>query len=123
MADDDVSCIVPVFQGERYLRDAIASILAQTSPPFEVIVVDDGSSDRSVAIAESFGPPIRVLRQDHRGVSAARNHGVRAARGALLAFLDADDLFLPAKLAQQLARFTVRPELELSAAYTENFWS
>jgi glycosyltransferase involved in cell wall biosynthesis len=120
---DDVSCIVPVFEGERYLKEAIASILAQTSPPLEVIVVDDGSTDRSVAIAESFGDPVLVLRQDHRGVSAARNRGVQAARGALLAFLDADDLFLPEKLALQRARFAARPDLELSAAHTENFWS
>lgn len=123
MTEADVSCIVPVFQGERYLGEAIASILAQTSPPLEVVVVDDGSHDRSVAIAESFGDPVRVVRQPHRGVSAARNAGIRAARGTLLAFLDADDLFLPEKLALQCARLAVRPELELSAAYTRNFWS
>ena len=123
MAEDGISCIVPVFNGERYLAEAIASVHAQTSPPLEIIVVDDGSTDRTAEIARSFGAPVRLVGQDHRGVSATRNHGARVARGALLAFLDADDLYLPHKLARQLARFVARPGLELSAAYTMNFWS
>lgn len=123
MAEGGISCIVPVFNGERYLAEAIASILAQTRPPLEIIVVDDGSTDRTVQLAQSFGEAVCLVRQEHRGVSAARNHGARVAQGELLAFLDADDLYLPQKLAQQLSRFVARPELELSAAYTVNFWS
>ena len=123
MAEGGISCIVPVFNGERYLTEAIESILTQTAPPLEIIVVDDGSTDRTVELARSFGDAVRLVRQEHRGVSAARNHGVRVAHGELLAFLDADDLYLPRKLAQQRARFVARPELELSAAHTENFWS
>ena len=123
MSDLSVSCIVPVFNGERYLADAVESILRQTRAAMEVIVVDDGSTDRTPEIAMSFRAPVRVVRQTQRGVSAARNRGLREADGDLNAFLDADDLFLPEKLALQLARFAARPELEMSAAYTLNFWS
>ena len=123
MAEGGISCVVPVFNGERYLAEAMASILNQTSPPVEIIVIDDGSTDGTVELARSFGDAVRVVLQEHRGVSAARNHGARVAHGELLAFLDADDLYLPPKLATQLARFVARPELELSAAYTVNFWS
>ena len=123
MGDHEVSCIVPVFNGERYLAETIESILAQTARPLEVVVVDDGSTDRTAELTESFGEPVRLVRQEHRGVSSARNLGVREARGELLAFLDADDLYLPRKTAQQLARFAARPELEMSAACTVNFWS
>jgi glycosyltransferase involved in cell wall biosynthesis len=123
VAEDGISCIVPVFDGERYLAEAIASIVAQTSPPFEIVVVDDGSTDRTIEVARSFGEAVRLVHQEHRGVSAARNHGARVARGDLLAFLDADDLYLPRKLELQRARFAARPELELCAAYTANFWS
>ena len=108
MAEGGISCIVPVLNGERYLTEAIASVLTQTEPPLEIIVVDDGSTDRTVELARSFGDAVRLVRQEHRGVSAARNHGVRVARGELLAFLDADDLYLPRKLAQQRARPVTR---------------
>jgi len=118
-----ISCVIPVHNGERYLAEAIASALAQTAPPAEVIVVDDGSTDRSSQIARGFGGRVRCERQPHRGVSAARNRGVRMAEGDLVCFLDADDLFVDRKLELQGQRFVERPELELSAALTENFWS
>jgi glycosyltransferase involved in cell wall biosynthesis len=118
-----VSCVVPVFNCERYLAEAVESILSQTHVPVEVIVVDDGSTDRTPAIASSFPSPVRSVRQEHSGVSAARNRGIRESTGDLVAFLDADDLFLPEKLALQVAQFAVRPELEMSAAHTENFQS
>jgi len=118
-----VSYIVPVYNGEAYLAEALDSILAQTLPALEVLVVDDGSSDGTAAIARRYGDRITYLRQPHAGQSAARNHGVRVARGDLVAFLDADDLAHPTKLARQLARFEARPELDLCQALTRNFWS
>lgn len=98
-----VSVVIPCYNGAAYLRETLESALAQTHAPLEVIVVDDGSTDDSAAIAESFGPPVRVIRQENRGESAARNVGVRASRGDWIAFLDADDLWDPCKLEAQLA--------------------
>ena len=123
MSDLRVSCVVPVRDGARHLADAVHSVLAQTAPVLEVIVVDDGSTDGSAAIAASFGGAVRVVRQPHLGVSRARNHGIELARGDLIAFLDADDLFLPHKVERQLARFRVDPQLEMVAAHTVNFAS
>ena len=96
--------MIPVHNGERYLAEAIASVLAQTAPPLECIVVDDGSADASADIARGFGTAVTYLRQDpRRGVSCARNLGARRARGELVAFLDHDDVWLPAKLERQTA--------------------
>jgi glycosyltransferase involved in cell wall biosynthesis len=118
-----VSCIIPVYNGARYLGETIESVIEQTELPRELIVVDDGSTDESAAVARSFGDRVRYLWQQHTGASAARNHGIRAARHELIAFLDADDLFVPRKLALQIARFVARPALEMSTAHTVNFWS
>lgn len=118
-----VSYIVPVHNGAAYLAEALDSIFAQTLPALEVVVVDDGSSDDTPAVARRYGNRIRYLRQAHSGQSVARNHGVRVARGPLVAFLDADDLAHPTKLARQVARFEARPELDLCQALTSDFWS
>jgi len=118
-----ISCIVPVHNGARHLAESLRSVLEQTLTPLEVLVVDDGSTDGSGDLAEAFGDPVRVIRRARAGVSAARNEGVRQARGDLVAFLDADDLFLPRKLERQAARFDARPALELCSCLTENFWS
>jgi glycosyltransferase involved in cell wall biosynthesis len=117
-----VSCIVPVFNGERFLAEALESILRQTRPPDEIIVVDDGSGDDSRGIARGFGNAVRYVRQDNAGPAAARNAGVALAGGDFLAFLDADDVWLPAKLERQLARFAARPELEFCVTHLQNFW-
>lgn len=92
MREYSISVITPCYNGARYLGETIESALAQTQPPLEVIVVDDGSTDDSAAIAESFGPPVRVIRQSNQGESVARNRGIAEARGTHLLFLDADDL-------------------------------
>ena len=97
--------MIPAFDAERYLGDAIESILRQTCPPVELIVVDDGSSDRTPEIALSFGDSVRCVRQPHSGIGAALNRGIAMAHGALLAFLDADDLWTENKLALQLEAF------------------
>lgn len=98
-----VSVIIPVYNGERFLAAAIESALVQTHAPAEVIVVDDGSTDSSATIAESFAS-VRCIRTPNQGVSRARNRGVEAATGEWVAFLDADDTWRPEKLAVQLAR-------------------
>jgi glycosyltransferase involved in cell wall biosynthesis len=99
-----VSVIIPCYGGERFIRDAIASVLSQAGADIEVIVVDDGSPDASVAVVEAIGDPrIRVVRHDrNRGIAAARNTGLRAAQGDLVAFLDQDDLWLPGRVEAQL---------------------
>lgn len=96
-----VSVIIPVFNGEKYLSEAIQSVLDQTYQPFEVIVVDDGSTDCSAEIALSFSGVVYIY-QDNAGTASARNRGLRDAQGEYLAFLDADDLWLPDKIAVQM---------------------
>jgi glycosyltransferase involved in cell wall biosynthesis len=97
-----VSVVIPAYNAEAYLREALDSVFAQTRPPDEVVVVDDGSTDRTSEVAASYGDRVRLLRQPNRGEAAARNAGVLAARGALIAFLDADDTWLPRYLESQL---------------------
>ena len=108
-----VSVVIPVFNGEAFLAEAIASVLAQTEPPAEIIVVDDGSTDGTAAVARDFGERIHLLQQTNQGASAARNHGIRVAQGELLTFLDADDQFTPDALARQLRRIRRHPEAEI----------
>ena len=103
MADDaTVSVVIPCYNGAPFLRDTLGSATNQSHPPIEVLVVDDGSTDDSAAIADSFGPPVRVIRQENQGESVARNRGIDEARGSWIAFLDADDLWEPTKLQRQL---------------------
>src|SRR5437867_2556724 len=106
-----VSVVIPVYNGERYLADAIQSVLDQTYENFEVIVVDDGSTDESAAVAKRFGEAIRYVHQANGGVSKARNTGIAEARGVYLAFLDQDDLWLPDKLSVQVAYLDSHPEV------------
>jgi glycosyltransferase involved in cell wall biosynthesis len=112
-----LSVVIPLYQTERYIADALHSVLAQTWPHFEVIVVDDGSSDRGPHIAATMGDPrVRVVTQRNRGLAGARNTGIREARTNLLAFLDADDLWHPAKLARHVADLSANPEIGVSFA-------
>jgi glycosyltransferase involved in cell wall biosynthesis len=97
-----ISVVIPGYNAEQYIRAAIESCLSQTYPPHEIVVVDDGSTDGTAAVAESFPAPVRVIRLPKNvGVAAARNRGVQATTGDWLAFLDADDWFLPEKLERQ----------------------
>lgn len=106
-----ISVVVPCFNAAPFLAGALRSVLDQEGVAgLEVIVVDDGSSDESVAIARGFGAPVLVLEQANAGPAAARNRGIAAARGALVAFLDADDVWLPGKLASQLALLEQAPD-------------
>ncbi len=113
---DLVSIIIPAYNQAAFLGQAIASALGQTHADLEVLVVDDGSTDQTQDVARSRGDPrLRYIRQDNRGLSAARNTGIRAARGSWLSFLDADDAFLPEKLSLLLDEFHSRPHLGLAA--------
>ena len=97
-----ISVIIPAYNAERYIRTAIESCLSQTYAPHEIVVIDDGSTDSTADLAESFPLPVRVIRlHKNMGVSVARNRGVQASTGDWLAFLDADDWFLPVKLEHQ----------------------
>jgi glycosyltransferase involved in cell wall biosynthesis len=103
-----VSVIIPTFNRARFVVEAIESVLAQTFAALEVIVIDDGSTDETARVLAPYGERIRYLRTENRGISAARNTGMRAARGQYIAWLDDDDLWLPEKIAIQvevLARY------------------
>jgi len=89
-----VSIVIPCYNAAPFLRETLDSALGQTHPPLEVIVVDDGSTDDSAAIAESYGPPVRVIRQKNQGESVARNRGLSEVKGSHVMFLDADDLLV-----------------------------
>ncbi len=116
-----ISCIVPVFNGERFLADALESILSQSYRPLEIIVTDDGSTDRSVDIVTRYRSSVHYLRQNNEGPAAARNRGLAAASGDFVAFLDQDDLWHPGKLERQAARFREDPELSLCVAHVRTF--
>lgn len=115
-----VSTIIPVYDGERYLAEAIESILAQTYRPIEVIIADDGSTDSSAGIACSY-KEVRYLFQTNQGHAAARNVGIRAARGELIAFLDADDLWTADKLSIQVGYLIDHPEIQYTIARVKFF--
>jgi len=102
MSNPTVSVVIPVYNGENYLRLALESVLRQTFQDFEIIVIDDGSKDSTSDIAQSFGERVRYVRQENAGVAAAVNHGIRLARGRYFAWLSHDDLWASEKLSAQL---------------------
>ncbi len=108
MAGPAVSLIVAVYNGEEYLRDALESAFAQDFDPYEVVLVDDGSTDGTAEIARSF--PVNYVHQKNQGPSAARNTGMGIARGAYIAFLDGDDTVPPTKLRVQHQYLLEHPE-------------
>lgn len=117
-----VSVIIPAHNSGQHLRATIESVLAQTYPHYELIVVDDGSSDGTPDLAASYSG-VRVIRQPQSGHPVARNTGIRAAHGAWLAFLDHDDLWTPEKLRLQMQCFTEDPALDLVFGHIQNFFS
>jgi glycosyltransferase involved in cell wall biosynthesis len=112
-----VSAIIPAFNAERYIRDAIESVLSQTYLHIECLVVDDGSTDGTRELVESFAEKVQYVLQENQGVSAARNHGVARATGELIAFLDADDAWLPSKIEKQVEEVTPSIDLVYSGLY------
>lgn len=117
-----VSCIVPVFNGERFVAESIDSALEQTYDPIEIVVVNDGSTDGTKALLGGYGERIKVIDQANAGANAARIRGVEASSGSILAFLDADDLWLPEKTEIQIERLAARPGAGICTCMTENFW-
>ncbi|MCD6385261.1 glycosyltransferase family 2 protein, partial [Candidatus Sumerlaeota bacterium] len=97
-----VSVIIPVFNRKEMVKEAISSVLNQTFRDFELIVVDDGSTDGTAEVVKSFNE-VRYIRQEHKGPASARNTGIMNAEGELIAFLDSDDLWLPEKLEKQVS--------------------
>jgi glycosyltransferase involved in cell wall biosynthesis len=114
-----VSVVIPSYNRASLLKEAVDSVLGQDFDDFELIVIDDGSTDDTAGLLQSY-PNICVVRQDHRGVSAARNAGIRRASGRFLAFLDSDDLWLPGKLSAQIAFFKTHPKALI--CQTEEIW-
>ena len=118
-----VSVIIPTHNRRDYVREAIASVVAQTYQDFELIVVDDGSDDDTGTLVAEFSPvcpSLRYVCQANRGVSVARNTGVALSSGHYLAFLDSDDVWQPSKLERQLAFFGAHPRA--SICQTEEIW-
>lgn len=101
--------IIPAYNGVAYIAQAIDSVLAQSDADWELIVVDDGSTDGTGDVVRSYGDRVRYVVQDNQDVAAARNRGLREARGMWIAFLDQDDFFLPGKLALQVAAAAGHP--------------
>ncbi|HEY9743905.1 MAG TPA: glycosyltransferase family 2 protein [Coleofasciculaceae cyanobacterium] len=110
-----VSVIIPVYKVENYIAATVQSVLDQTYENFELLIIDDGSPDRSVEICQQFTDPrIRIIRQENRGVAAARNTGIRHAQGEYIALLDADDLWVPQKLEKHVEHLDNSPEVGVS---------
>lgn len=107
-----ISVVIPAYNAAAIVGRAIESALAQTAPPLEVIVIDDGSTDNTADVAAAYEPRIRLLRQENAGPAAARNHGAKVSTGDWIALLDADDSWLPQKLSRQAA-FTHDPNVGL----------
>ena len=107
-----VTVVIPFYNSARYLDGAIRSVTAQTHTRLEIILVNDGSTDDSEAVALRHTPPARYVRRDNGGVGAARNTGLRLASGEFIAFCDSDDVWLPSKLERQLAAVEQDPSIE-----------
>lgn len=116
---DSISVIIPTYNRATRLLRALRSVLAQTCAPDEILVIDDGSTDETARLILDV-PGVRYLPQSRRGVSAARNHGIRAARGKWLAFLDSDDQWLPEKLERQRKALAQSPDALI--CHTNEIW-
>ena len=113
-----VSVIIPVYNAEKYIAATLQSVLDQTYQNFELLIIDDGSPDRSIDICRQFTDPrIKIISQENRGVAAARNHGIRVAQGEYIAFLDADDIWLPTKIEKHVHHLE-SPSVGISYSYS-----
>ena len=114
---------MPVWNAERYLAEAIDSVLAQLQTDIEIIVVDDGSSDASATVARSYREPVRCYSTPNRGTAAARNKGLAHAKGRYLAHLDADDVWVEHRLEKQLNAFARQPDADIVSGRLRQFHS
>jgi glycosyltransferase involved in cell wall biosynthesis len=118
-----VSVVITVFNGEKYLREAIESVLTQSYRSFEVLLIDDGSTDNSAAIAKSFSSQLRYFYQENRGQGFAMNRAIELSIGSFLAFLDADDFWKEDKLLRQMTAFDDNPDVDMVFGQVEQFYS
>jgi glycosyltransferase involved in cell wall biosynthesis len=116
-----VGVAIPAHNAERWLAQALDSVLAQTVPPGDILVVDDGSTDATVAVAERFEAPVRVVSQQSAGIGAARNRAVEMVRGEVVAFLDADDLYTPSSIAIRLDVLAANPRVGVVFGHERRF--
>ncbi len=114
MTRPTITVVVPVYNAERFLDESLRAVLGQTRPPDEVVVVDDGSTDGTGEVLRRFAGDVRVIRQENAGHAAAYNRGFAAARGDFVARSDADDVWLPAKLARQEELLRRHPEVDVA---------
>lgn len=119
-APESVSVVIPTYNRARLVVEAVESVLKQSYPPLEVLVVDDGSTDVTEQALAPYRDRLCYLRTPHQGVSRARNAGWRMARGTWVGFLDSDDLWLPRKLERQIQALRSSPETPL--CYTDEIW-
>lgn len=122
MPESTVSVVIPAYNAEKCLGETLASVLAQTRPADEILVIDDGSQDDTEKIAKSFGSSIRYIRQANQGIAGARNTGIREARSEWIALLDHDDLMLPDKLQKQMSIIESHPELSVVYSSFDAFY-
>jgi glycosyltransferase involved in cell wall biosynthesis len=115
-----VSAIIPTYNYARFVGRAVSSVLAQSYADLECVVVDDGSTDDTEQVIAAFGPAVRLVRQPNQGLSAARNTGIRAARGRYIAFLDADDAWHAEKVSRQVALLDSHPDTALVGCGVRN---
>ncbi len=108
-----VSVIIPAYNGAKYIKKTLSSVFNQTFKDFEVIAIDDGSQDQTKKILKNYGKKIRYIYQENKGTAAARNTGIKAAKGEYIAFLDQDDLWLPQKLEEQVKILDKKPKVGL----------
>jgi len=119
-----ISVILPVFNSESYVREAVESVLSQTYKPVQLICINDGSSDNSLAILKSFGDKIILIDSaENCGIAQSRNKGVEVASGEFVAFMDADDIWKEQKLSVQMEQFVKDPELGASFSHMKCFLS
>ena len=110
-AEPTVSVIIPAYNCDRYIVQTVESVLLQENCDYEIIIIDDGSTDSTEAVLEPYRDRLRYVKQENQGVAAARNHGIAIAKADFIAFLDADDYFLPEKLARQADILARNPDL------------
>jgi glycosyltransferase involved in cell wall biosynthesis len=118
-----ITCVIPAYNAERYIKRSLRSVIEQSLPPSEVIVIDDGSTDATPDILAGYGGRIRVLRQANAGPAAARNRGIEIAAGELICFQDADDEWHREKLAKQVGLLASNPRTDVCITHLRNIWA
>jgi glycosyltransferase involved in cell wall biosynthesis len=117
-----ISCILPVYNCEQFIAAALDSVLAQSWRPIEIIVADDGSTDRTAEIVAGYGNEVQFVTEETAGPAATRNLGLAAATGDFVAFLDGDDLWHEDKLTRQMLRFETEPVPDACVTHVQHFW-